>query len=395
MNYEKAVEDLRSRGSGKKEPALEGTREALDLLGEPQQDYRVVLVGGSNGKGSTVEMVSEGLQAEGLDVGVYKSPHLTSVRERIRVNSEDIGREEFADRYHETRKIDNGAELTFFETLTVMAFQHFSRERVDIAVMEVGMGGRLDATNAADPEIAAITNIAEEHTEYLGDTREEIAREKAGIIPEDGKLVARDQLEPVLETAAERDTEVLGPLEVERIGDRYILDGHEFSLPVEGSFQQDNLETALRVIDELTGLPEELEGAFSGLRCPGRMETVSRRPTCIHDGAHNPAALRRILPDLPEDFTCVFAALETKDIEEMVSVLEQKASKFYLTQPDFFRAASPEEIAEKVSKPYSIVNEPRKAVDCAKQDAGENGTVVVTGSLYLIGDARRPGEDDA
>ncbi|MFB6190022.1 MAG: folylpolyglutamate synthase/dihydrofolate synthase family protein [Candidatus Nanohaloarchaea archaeon] len=392
MNYEKAVEELESRGSGRKEPALEATRKALDLLENPEEDYRVVLVGGTNGKGSTVEMASEALRARGLDVGVYKSPHLVSARERIRFNGEDIGKDEFTGLY---REIQGKGDLTFFESLTVMAFLHFSRKDADIAVMEVGMGGRLDATNAVEPEVAAITNIAEDHTQYLGESREEIAREKAGIIPENGKVVAGDMLEPVLETAAERGAEVLEPVELERVGESYVLDGQRFELPVRGGFQQDNLEVALRVVEELEGRPEYLEAAFEQLECPGRMEVVSRRPMYIQDGAHNPEALRRIISDLPEEFTCVFSALETKDIGEMVSILEEKASRFYVTEPGFRLAADPEDIAEELSVPYEIVEDPGEAAEKAREDAGEDGAVVVTGSLYLVGDVKEAEEDGA
>lgn len=395
MKYEEAVEKLKSRGSGRKEPALDATIEALDLLENPEEDYRSVLVGGTNGKSSTVEMASEALREEGLDVGVYKSPHLVSVRERIRFNGNDIGREEFTELFERVGELEDGGEMTFFETLTVMAFLHFSHKNADIAVMEVGMGGRLDATNAVEPEIAAITNVAEDHTRYLGETREEIAREKAGIIPESGELVAGDMLEPLLETAAERDTEVLEPVELERIGNSYVLDGQSFDIPVRGGFQQDNLEVALRIVEELEGLPDYLKTAFEQLECPGRMEILSQRPTYIQDGAHNPEALRRIMPDLPEDFTCVFSALESKDIGEMISILEEKASKFYITEPGFRLAAEPEDIAEQLTAPHEIVEEPGEAARKAREDVDEDGAVVVMGSLYLVGDVKEAEEDGA
>ncbi len=388
MEYKEVIEELASRGSDRKKPALESTREALEALSRPDRDYPVVLVGGTNGKGSTVEMVSEGLQANHRKVGVYKSPHLVSARERVKVNGELISKEEFLELYRKIESLELEKELTFFEFMTVLAFLYFSKKQVDCAVMEVGMGGRLDATNAAEPEVAAITNISEDHTEYLGDTPEEIASEKAGIIPEDGKVVAGDRLETILEVAEERGAEVLEPQSVEEIGNSYLFDGKKFSIPVEGSFQKENLEVALRVIEELDRVPEYLETAFSDLECPGRMEVIDRMPTYIQDGAHNPAALRKILPDLPDDFICVFNALENKDLGEMVSVLEEKASKFYLTKSDFFLAEHPEKIASQVSIPYEVESDPEKAVELALEEAGRDGSVVVTGSLYLVGNVK-------
>lgn len=388
MDYKEAIQELKSRGSDRKEPALDSTVEALEALGRPDEDCQVVLVAGTNGKGSTVEMVSEGLQQLDLDVGTYRSPHLVSARERVEINGEMIPEGEFLDLYQEIDSLDLENELTFFEFMTVLAFLYFSKHNVDYAVMEIGMGGRLDATNAAEPELAVITNIDKDHTEYLGESRNQIAREKAGVIPENGKVVARDLLEPILETASERNSEILEPYEIEKIGDSYLYNSQKFSLPVKGSFQQENLETALRVIEELEQLPQDLESAFSGLECQGRMEIMGRMPTYIHDGAHNPAALRTILPDLPDGFICVFNALDSKDIEEMVSIIEQKASKFYLTKSSFFKAEDPHKIAEHVSIPHKIDTRPERAVEQALEEAGKDGAVVVTGSLYLIGDVK-------
>ncbi len=388
--YSELKKRLFRRGDGREDPSIANTREALDALGNPEEDCRVVLIGGTNGKGSVAEMVSELLQQQGLDVGVYKSPHLVSVRERIKVNGEEVSRREFVELYREVEELD--IELSFFETLTVMAYLHFSGE-VDCAVMEVGMGGRLDATNAAEAEVAVITNVGLDHTRYLGDTREEIAREKAGIIPRDGHLVTRSQLDVIEEAAEARDTEILRPASVRRRNDSLVYRGQRFTLPVEGGFQEQNLEDALKTVEVLEETPADLEAALTGLECPGRMETVSEEPLYIHDGAHNPAALEKAVEDFPDDFTCVFNALRYKDIASMVEIIERKASKFYLTKSDAPWAAEPGNIAEHIDIPHETVTEPRKAVEMAKDDAGENGAVVVTGSLYLIGKVREEDGD--
>ena len=214
MEYTEVYSELKNRGSNRKEPALKSTRKALEDLNRPDKDYEVILVGGTNGKGSTVEMVSEMLQSNGQKVGVYKSPHLVEVTERIKVDSKQITKNQFNDLYKEINNLDN--ELSFFEFLTTMAFLHFSNKEVDYAVMEVGMGGRLDATNATNNDTAVITNIDLEHTEYLGRTREDIGREIAGIIPQNGKLVTNCEINSINKIVEKRKAEKLRPEKLEK-----------------------------------------------------------------------------------------------------------------------------------------------------------------------------------
>ncbi|EGQ42689.1 MAG: folylpolyglutamate synthase, partial [Candidatus Nanosalina sp. J07AB43] len=164
MSYRDAVDDVTSRHSNRKDPAKNSTRKTLDLLDKPQEEYKVMLVGGTNGKGSVVEMVSELLQHQGKDVGIYKSPHLTTVRERIKYNGEKITKQEFLQLYNRIEALET--DLSFFEFTTCMAYLYFSKKNVDYAVMEVGMGGRLDATNAVEPELSIITNIGKDHSRY-------------------------------------------------------------------------------------------------------------------------------------------------------------------------------------------------------------------------------------
>lgn len=385
MDYQEVVEDLYSRGSDRKDPALSSTEEALDELGRPDEDYSVIIVGGTNGKGSVTEMISEGLQSLGCSVGVYKSPHLVSPRERIKVDGDMISREEFLEIYRELDSLDTS--LSFFELMTAMAYRFF-QGKADYAVMEVGMGGRLDATNAADNDFAVITNIGLEHTRHLGDTREEIAEEISGITPQNGTLITGVELEPIAQKARERNTELLEPIAVSEEEDGYSFREEVFSLPVSGSYQRNNLEKSLKALETIEKIPENLDDAFKSLDCAGRMETVSENPLYIQDGAHNPQAIQKIVQDLPEDFICVFNAMEHKDIEKMVKPLEEKASKFYLPEARVPWSASPEKVAEKVSISSEIVNDPGRATNEALEEAGDDGAVVVTGSLYLIGNVK-------
>lgn len=381
--YREAVEDLESRGSDRKDPAIEPTKEALESLGLPQESYDLVLVGGTNGKGSVVEMSSEMLQYKGKKVGVYKSPHLETCRERIKVNGEMVSKSEFVDLYQEIDELD--LDLSFFEFMTVMAYRYFEKKEVDYAVMEVGMGGRLDATNAVDNSAAVITNIGLDHSQYLGDTREEIGREKAGIIPENGFVITDTAVDSVNTTAEDRSSEIIEPETVEKINGDYIYEGSMFQVPVKGDYQAENLGNALALIDAIESIPDDLDQALRGLSCPGRMEVISENPLYIQDGAHNVEAIRELVKEIPEGSRCVFNAVEGKDIGEMISLLEEKVSKFYFTTSDISWCKEPEALSKHASVKSEKVNDPAEAVKLALEEAEEQDTVVVTGSLYLIG----------
>lgn len=385
-SFEDVIQKLQERGNDRKEPTLENTGRALNQFGYPDQDYEVILVGGTNGKGSTAEMISETLQSQGFDVGTYKSPHLVTARERVQINGEKISEAEFLELYGRIASLDT--RLTFFEFMTVLAYVYFSDRDVDYAVMEVGMGGRLDATNAADNSTAVITNIGKDHMKYLGDTKDQIAREKAGIIPEDGKLITNSDNEVLKEETERRNAELLRPDKVEFDDGEYIFRGQKFEIPLEGEFQKYNLENALKTVEELESLPDDLTSAFFSLECAGRMEAASENPLVIYDGAHNTSALEKTVEEYPEDFNCVFGAVESKNIEEMIEILERKASRFYVTDAGVDWSADPKEIAEHISKPVEIVEDSVEAVESAKEEAREESSIVVTGSLYLVGNIK-------
>jgi dihydrofolate synthase/folylpolyglutamate synthase len=388
MEYEQAVEDVTSRRSKRKDPARDSTRETLELLDHPEEDYRVVLVGGTNGKGSTVEMISKLLQHQGEKVGTYRSPHLTSPRERIQVDGEKISEEEFLELYESIDSLDT--ELTFFEFMTSSAYEYFSEKDVDYAVMEVGMGGRLDATNVTEPDLSVITNVGDDHEKYLGETVEERARELGGII-HSNPVVLGEMLDTLIEIAEDRDAEILGKKVVDGNANTLLkFEGEEFQIPVRGSFQSENLGVALSAVEKLEEIPEDLEAALSDLECRGRMEVRDRNPLYIHDGAHNPSAVEKILQDLPEDFVCVFNATKSKKYGEMISLLEEKASKFYFTESDVeWATEEAKKLAGETETEYEIEKDPEEAVRLARKEASLDGCVLVTGSLYLIGAIRK------
>ncbi|MFB6116111.1 MAG: folylpolyglutamate synthase/dihydrofolate synthase family protein [Candidatus Nanosalina sp.] len=392
MKYREAVKEITSRHSNRKDPARESTEKSLDLLESPEQDYPVILVGGTNGKGSVVEMTSEILQHLGYRVGTYKSPHLVTPRERIQFNGRKIDQKDFTKHYSDIDRL--GTDLSFFEFMTCMAYSYFSEKDVDYALMEVGMGGRLDATNVVDPEVSVITNLGEDHKQHLGETREERAEEKAGIIGS-GPVILGEMSEELIE-ASEKHTD--------NIKGKKVLDGNanttleyeekEFRIPVRGGFQKENCGIALSVAEELDEIPEDLTSAFEGLKCPGRMEVKGRNPLYIQDGAHNPPAIREIMEDLPEDFTCVFNASKNKEYGKMISTLEEKASKFYFTESNVeWATEKAKSLAEESRIGYEIEENPKEAVRKARKETERDSCVLVTGSLYLIG-ALREGDEN-
>lgn len=387
MKFEEIAEEVQSRRNDRKEPTLDKTEEALEKLGHPEEDYEVILVGGTNGKGSTAEMISRLLQSQGFRTGKFTSPHLVTLRERIEINGEKITEREFTDLYNELKDM----ELTFFEFMTVAAYQYFSDREVDYAVVEVGMGGRLDATNAAENSVAVITNVGRDHSRYLGDTREEIAEEKAGIIPEEGKYLNGSEINLIDEIGSERNANRIEKITVEKEGQKFSFGEEKFEIPLKGSFQRENLEHALSIVSELEELPENLDRALEDASLQGRMEKIGEKSETILDGAHNLSALEKTVEQYQDGFICIFGVLESKEIEEMIGKIEEKASKIYVTEPDFRLAEDAGRIEEKTTVDSEVVRNPRKALEKAREEPSSQ--VVVTGSLYLIGDLKKSLEE--
>jgi dihydrofolate synthase/folylpolyglutamate synthase len=402
---------------------LQAIKHVTDALGHPERKYPCAIVAGTNGKGSTSAMLASIVQRAGYCTGLYTSPHLVRVNERIRVNGREIGDEEFARSFSEVRQVVETlieAKLlpqrpSFFEFLTATAFLHFARVGVDFAVFEVGMGGRLDATNIVAPRVAVITNVDLDHTEFLGDTHAAIAREKAGVIKERCAVVSGcthlEASEVIRHRCAELGADLLETARFAKLSNLrsekgccsfdIALNGDRFTdltSPLPGKFQVRNAAQAVTAAWLLAreGLSVTREAIVNGLRTaswPGRLEVIHQRPLVLLDGAHNPAAARELADFVREELAgrrlrLVYASMRDKAINEISATLFPLAEEVYLTRPELGRAASAEEIlaAARIEPAKTVVESvPARAVDRACRAAAANDVVLVVGSLFLVG----------
>ena len=386
----------------------------LDLLGNPQNEYKTILIGGTNGKGSTAAILSSILTKEGIHVGLYTSPHLSDFRERMRVNGTMIREETLYSLIGEVRgRLEE--DVTYFEFATALAFLYFKRCEVDVAILEVGMGGRLDATNLVLPELSIITNISLEHQAYLGGDLRSIAREKGGIIKEGGVCITAATNRRVIDTLEEmcdqrravlyrmgRDMRVRrsakGTFSYYGITKHY----RGLALSLTGRHQMINAGLALAAVDLLTekGLGIDDTSVIEGLRgarWEGRLELVARDPQIVLDGAHNPAGISTLCKALLTDFSyrrliVVFGVLRDKDYAGMLKRLLPVADILILTRPKEERGASAEDLVA-VTGPsidrVEIVENAQEALARARFLADEEDLICITGSLYLVGEIKR------
>jgi dihydrofolate synthase / folylpolyglutamate synthase len=380
-------------GEGK-EWTLEPTRRLLASLGDPHRLFPIVHVGGTNGKGSVVVMVASALAASGARVGLYTSPHLVNVRERIAVNGRPITPSAFTAWTSRLQAEILSADASFFEVLTVMALADFAARGVDIAVVEVGLGGRLDSTNVVEPAVATVTNVSLEHMDYLGNTLESIAREKAGIAKRGVPFVIGEADEPsqtiLTEVARGRRADV-------RVVPRDATYPDELGLG--GLHQRRNAAIAHAT---LTALPDALRPTsaqmargFAAAWLPGRFE---RRGRWILDVAHNPAGTRTLVAALvreapPRPLHALFAALRDKDAVAMLTVLATVVDRIIVTVAPSappHRRVLPSELTYPPHLPIDLVPDFDRALSDVQAGAA---TMLVTGSFHTVGDAmmRLPG----
>jgi dihydrofolate synthase/folylpolyglutamate synthase len=443
MTYAAAVERLLELGHelGARTPhkfSLDQMRVLAAAIGHPERRFASVLIAGTNGKGSTAATLASILQCAGYCTGLYTSPHLLRVNERLRLDGEPISDAEFAEIYRRIEEVSAqliaGGELpqppSFFETLTAMAFEYFASSGVEIAVLEVGMGGRLDATNIVEPCISVISDVALDHQKFLGNTIGEIAREKAGILRPNGLLVTLPQHpeanDVIGHTALEINARAVSAVpyvppvspnaQIDHLGtvlpavrQRYPLTvlGREITIesPLVGRHQLRNVALAIAAAVELEdcGFPVSADAIERGVRethWPGRFQVVqpdTAGPTYVLDVAHNPAgawALRSALTQYFEDrrLIMIFGAMRDKAIGEMAEILFPLADSIIATQASSHnpRAASPEEIGAAATRTSSHVSfEPNvpKALAHARRLATPESVMVITGSIYIVGEA--------
>jgi len=412
-------------------------RVLLSALNNPERRFPGVLIAGTNGKGSTAATLASILQASGLRTGLYTSPHLVRINERIRINGSPISDDEFAllhdmvDRTAE-RLVGEG-ELpwhpSFFEMLTAMAFEYFAQKKVEIAVLEVGMGGRLDATNVIEPRVSVITDISLDHQKFLGDTVTEIAREKVGIIrpggvvvtlpqqPQANEVIGNTILElgargvsavpymPPVSPASAQYFESNSARPISRYPMHFVGKEIVVETPLVGRHQFRNIALAMATAEELSKqgfpvTPESTERGIRETRWLGRFQVIpahEQSPEYVLDVAHNPAgawALRSTLSTAYEDrrLIFVFGAMRDKAIGEIAEILFSLAERVITTQADNPRSATPEEIREaaaRISTEIENAADVPTALERARTLAGANGVVVITGSVYIVGEAMR------
>jgi dihydrofolate synthase/folylpolyglutamate synthase len=403
-------------------PTLDRMRTLMGLLGDPQAAYRSVHVTGTNGKGSTAAMATSLLSAQGLSVGTYTSPNLTRVNERISRNGEPIDDGAFVEVLESLARLEPMMDdrPTRFELLTAAGLAWFADEAVDVAVVEVGLGGRWDCTNVVDGDVAVVTNISYDHTEVLGPTLEDIARDKSGIFKEGSRVVIGES-DPTLVALLRGAAGAAGASGVWVRGqdfactaNRLAVGGRlidvrtpgsaygELLVPLHGAHQGDNASCAIAAVEAFFGAPlheDVVEDAFSAVRVPGRLEVIGRHPLVVVDGAHNAAGMIVLARSLVEEFSvdgeavAVVGMLSGRDPVAMLEALLTAGVRSVVAcAPHSNRALPAEVVAEAASglgMEVTVAGSPAEAVTLAVGRSGPDDRVVVCGSLYVVADARR------
>src|SRR6266851_3201598 len=436
MTYEESVQYLFSLGRELASPRqasatkfdLKNIPIVCEHLGQPQRAFQSVHVAGTNGKGSTAAMLDSILRAAGLRTGLYTSPHLERINERIHIDGREISDAEFAAAFTRVREAIEqllaaghlAAHPTFFECVTAIAFAYFAAARADYAVCETGMGGRLDATNILLPEVAVITQIDFDHENYLGHSIEEIAAEKAGIIKPGARVVSAAEhliARVVIRRRCAEQSAFLVEIENACFLEDVVAHDGCFSftaisydsgvripiaLRLAGRFQVRNALTALAAARMLAerGAPiddEAITRGFAATAWPGRLERISERPEIYVDGTHNPAGAREIavfweqfLPG--RNIYLIYGAMRDKAVDEIAGLLFPRASAVILTKPAQPRAISAPLLAEMTAhhaRRAEVVPDPAQALGRALELASPEDVIFITGSLYLVGELRR------
>ena len=392
---------------------LSKTENILKAFGDPHKKKTYIHIAGTNGKGSVSAFIASILKEAGYNVGLYTSPHLVRFTERFRINGKEISREDAADLIFEIRKYFAPEEPpTFFEAATAMAIIYFSRQNTDIDIMEVGMGGRLDATNVINPIVSVITNIGLDHQQYLGSTLIQIAREKAGIIKKGVDLVTGVNQPKIVSFFEDQARKKDAPLyrvgrdiKYRRVNGAINYYGMSMRLKdlrpkMDGIFQARNVAISLGVIELLRekGFRIDEDAIHRGIEntfWPGRMHVISHSPLIILDGAHNPTAIKMLRLSIRERYPekriiLVIGVMRDKDIKEILRNILGISDYVIYTRPVYSRAADPEDLAKygrMFKKKGEVIPSLRDAIDRARDIAKKDDLILITGSLFTVGEA--------
>ncbi|NMC98504.1 MAG: bifunctional folylpolyglutamate synthase/dihydrofolate synthase [Bacteroidales bacterium] len=422
MNYEQTLDYLYSRlpvfhqiGSSAYKPGLENTIRILTALHQPQNSFRSIHVAGTNGKGSVSHFLSSILQSAGFKTGLYTSPHLVDFGERIRVNGETIDKQFVVDFVENHKSLIEKVQPSFFEITMAMAFDYFAKSEVDVAVIEVGLGGRLDSTNIIQPELSIITNISFDHEEFLGHTLPEIAAEKAGIIKPHTPVVIGEALSETKPVFIQKAFEMNAPIFFSEDSrqvffERYeenrmwvkTSDGKSYLVGLTGNYQLKNIATVLTAVDQLRktnfeiteiNLKEGLEKVIEKTGLQGRWQIISSSPKIIADTGHNPGGIAFVSQQLKTQqfrtLRMVFGMVNDKDIDTVLTLLP-KNGVYYFTQAKIKRAFPSEDLLQKGQlaglngKAFSTIEE---AIKVALNEADKEDLIFIGGSNYVVGEA--------
>lgn len=416
MNYQETLDYMFSQlpmyhriGAAAYKADIQPTIDMMEALGNPELKFKSIHVAGTNGKGSVSHFLASILQEAGYKVGLYTSPHLVDFRERIRINGEMIPQHEVVDFVERNRQLFGDLKLSFFEMTVGMAFDYFAQEKVDVAVVEVGMGGRLDSTNVILPELSVITNIGLDHTQFLGDTLEKIAVEKAGIIKEGVPVVVGEtqpETEPVFRRIA---TEHFAPITF--ADQHYVVDDiSRYTEELTGEYQKKNIATVLEAVEVLNScsrftisnsqLQRGLSRVVTNTHLHGRWQTIATDPLTICETAHNEPGICAMMDKLKSmDFKrlhLVYGCVNDKDFRSILQLLVAQFTSsnfqfsFYFTQPSVPRrlpVADLQAAAGEMGIEGPGYGNVKEAIATARKVAGHDDLVLVTGSIFLVADA--------
>lgn len=424
MRYEEAMKYITEVGNFGSNYGLERTYKLLEYMGNPEKSLKFIHIAGTNGKGSTTSMITEILMGAGYKVGMYTSPFIEEFEERIQINRNNIPKEKLASLMDEVKAavdkvIEDGYNHpTEFEIITVLMLLYFKKENIDFGVIEVGLGGTLDSTNVITPVLQVITSISFDHTNLLGNTLEEIAGEKAGIIKSGIPTVIYPQKAEALKVIENKCSEMNSKLYIANCDnfkfENVVNEDRPYQLlkynnevdillPLLGEHQITNLSVAMTAIEVLNNinitniLLDSIVKSIKNVKWKGRLEVLSKNPYVVIDGAHNIQGIETLSRNIKkyfkyENLYLILGILADKDVQEMIKVIAPMAKKIYAVTPNSIRA----ELAEDLKREIIKYNENCEAYDDYKEayltainDANENDFVLASGSLYMIGDMRK------